>query len=169
MRTAMRQMMGVFAQLERGMIATRLRAGRRLKREQGGYADGAPGFGYRRVEREQDGRKVSALDEDETDQKALARMRELRGRIDPATGKPTSYRAIVAALKAEGIPTKRGRDEWTAASVRRVLTREGSRDTGGEAPCRGSPEPGRDDGQRHADCGQPRVGTDAADGLGPPG
>jgi hypothetical protein len=37
----------------------------------------------------------------------------------------TSYRAIVAALKAEGHRTKRGRDEWTPGSVRRVLLREG--------------------------------------------
>ncbi|NEW71007.1 recombinase family protein [Streptomyces rhizosphaericus] len=41
MRTAMRQMRGVFAQLERSVIAARLRHGRREKAEQGGYAYGA--------------------------------------------------------------------------------------------------------------------------------
>jgi DNA invertase Pin-like site-specific DNA recombinase len=35
MRTAMRQMVGVFAQLERAMIAARMRAGRRLKAQRG--------------------------------------------------------------------------------------------------------------------------------------
>src|SRR5262249_10380326 len=49
MRTALRQMVGVFAQLERGMIAARLRAGRRLKAERGEYATGAPPYGWRAV------------------------------------------------------------------------------------------------------------------------
>jgi DNA invertase Pin-like site-specific DNA recombinase len=47
MRTAMRQMMGVFSQLERGMIAARLRSGRRLKAERGGYAAEPPGTATR--------------------------------------------------------------------------------------------------------------------------
>ncbi|MEY9998152.1 hypothetical protein ABIE67_010273 [Streptomyces sp. V4I8] len=40
MRTAMRQMMGVFAQLERSMIAARLRHGRREKAESGRWTPG---------------------------------------------------------------------------------------------------------------------------------
>src|SRR5665213_1740678 len=51
-RTALRQMIGVFAQLERGMISARMRAGRRLKAERGGYAGGRPPFGYRAEGRE---------------------------------------------------------------------------------------------------------------------
>src|SRR5207244_11738718 len=47
MRTAMRQMMGVFSQLERGMITARLRAGRAAKAASGGYAYGSPPFGWR--------------------------------------------------------------------------------------------------------------------------
>jgi len=46
MRTALRQIIGVFAQMERGMIAARLRAGRRHKHLKGGYAYGAPGYGF---------------------------------------------------------------------------------------------------------------------------
>lgn len=38
MRTAMRQMMGVFAQLDRGMTVAKLRRGRRIKGEKGEYA-----------------------------------------------------------------------------------------------------------------------------------
>ena len=47
MRTAMRQMMGVFSQLERGMITARLRAGRAAKASAGGYAYGSPPYGWR--------------------------------------------------------------------------------------------------------------------------
>lgn len=47
MRTALRQMVGVFAQMERGMIAARLRAGRRRKHAEGGYAYGGPPYGFR--------------------------------------------------------------------------------------------------------------------------
>jgi DNA invertase Pin-like site-specific DNA recombinase len=42
MRTAMRQMMGVFSQLERGMITARLRAGRAAKAAAGGTPTGHP-------------------------------------------------------------------------------------------------------------------------------
>ncbi|MFJ8787335.1 hypothetical protein [Streptomyces sp. NPDC102476] len=42
MRTAMRQMMGFFAQLDRGMTVAKLRRGRRIKGEKGQYAYGAP-------------------------------------------------------------------------------------------------------------------------------
>ena len=46
MRTAMRQMMGVFAQLDRGMTVAKLRRGRRIKGEKGQYAYGAPPYGW---------------------------------------------------------------------------------------------------------------------------
>ena len=55
---------------ERSIIALRLRSGRRRKAENGGYAYGAPGFGYRA-----EGRELVAVPEE---QAALARMRELR-------------------------------------------------------------------------------------------
>jgi DNA invertase Pin-like site-specific DNA recombinase len=42
MRTFVRQVMGAAAQLERGMIAARMRAGRERKAEKGGSAYGAP-------------------------------------------------------------------------------------------------------------------------------
>ncbi|MFI2764293.1 recombinase family protein [Streptomyces echinatus] len=47
MRTAMRQMRGVFHQLDRGLIIKRLTEGRAAKGERGGYAYGAPRFGQR--------------------------------------------------------------------------------------------------------------------------
>jgi DNA invertase Pin-like site-specific DNA recombinase len=108
MRTAMRQMMGVFSQLERGMIAARLRAGRRLKAEQGGFAYGSPRFGYKATEK--------ALIPDDDEQASLQRIAELRqeGR---------SLRQIAAALEAEGHRTKRGNTSWSVASLSRVVAR----------------------------------------------
>ncbi|GAA0452484.1 recombinase family protein [Streptomyces olivaceiscleroticus] len=52
MRTAMRQMRGVFHQLDRGLIRKRLRDGRTAKGEEGGYAYGAPRFGQQAVDKE---------------------------------------------------------------------------------------------------------------------
>ncbi|MFI6764160.1 recombinase family protein [Streptomyces sp. NPDC050355] len=46
MRTTMRQTMGVFAQLDRGMTVAKLRRGRRIKGEKGQYAYGAPPYGW---------------------------------------------------------------------------------------------------------------------------
>jgi DNA invertase Pin-like site-specific DNA recombinase len=107
MRTAMRQMVGVFGQLERGMIAARLRAGRRLKGEQGGYAAGAPPFGMRARER--------ALIADDDEQRALERIRELR-----AGGK--SLRQIADVLESEGVRAKRG-GRWTVGALGRIAKR----------------------------------------------
>jgi DNA invertase Pin-like site-specific DNA recombinase len=47
MRTALRQMVAVFGQLERATITARMRDGRRKKAELGGYAYGAPPYGMR--------------------------------------------------------------------------------------------------------------------------
>ena len=104
MRTAMRQMMGVFAQLERGMIRARLEAGKAHKAEQGGYVGGAPRFGTRAERRH----LVEVPEEAET----VARIVELR-----EAG--CSYRQIVAVLNEEGRTTKHGHP-WIAPTVRRT-------------------------------------------------
>src|SRR5207302_4477308 len=71
MKTALRQMIGVFAQLERGMIAARLRSGRMLKASRGGYAgSGAPPYGTRSV--------AGVLVVDATEQRAVNRALALR-------------------------------------------------------------------------------------------
>ncbi|MEU1035481.1 recombinase family protein [Streptomyces mirabilis] len=106
MRTAMRQMMGVFAQLERSMIAARLRHGRREKAEQGGYAYGAPPYGWRAHQKE--------LAEEEAEQAGRARARQLRDEDE------LSFREIAAVLDAEGIRPKRG-ERWHPETVRRML------------------------------------------------
>ena len=108
MRTALRQMVGVFGQLERAMIASRMRAGRRLKAERGGYAGfGSPPLGLRAVGGE--------LITDEKEAATLDRIRELR--TDGA-----SLRQIAEVLTAEGHRTKRG-GRWHPETLRLVVAR----------------------------------------------
>ena len=109
MRTAMRQMVGVFAQLERAMIAARLRAGRRLKGAKGGYAFGAPRFGQVAEDKE--------LAPEPEEQATIGRIIELRRRVPPA-----SLREIARALEAEGRRTKRG-GRWHPGTLGRIVGR----------------------------------------------
>jgi DNA invertase Pin-like site-specific DNA recombinase len=104
MRTAIRQMRGVFAQLERGLIRQRMAKGKRGKAAQGGYVGGAPPFGFSAV----DGQLVTNSDEQVT----IARARVLRS-------DGMSLREIAAALDAEGLRARRG--AWHPTSVRRLL------------------------------------------------
>lgn len=107
MRTALRQMMGVFGQLERSMLTARMRAGRKMKADKGGYAYGAPGLGLKAVE--------GALVADEREQATLRRIQELRGE-----GK--SLRVIASVLDAEGHKPKRS-DRWHPQTLAAVLRR----------------------------------------------
>jgi DNA invertase Pin-like site-specific DNA recombinase len=106
MRTAMRQMIGVFSQLERGMIASRMRAGRRLKAERGGYAYGRPPYGYRAENRE--------LVPNELEQMAMTLAWNLR-----ADG--ASLRLIASTLESHGYRRKNGSTHWYPAQVARLL------------------------------------------------
>jgi DNA invertase Pin-like site-specific DNA recombinase len=114
MRTAMRQMVGVFAQLERGMIAARLRAGRKLKAERGGYAGGGVPLGYQSV----DGELVVHESESET-----------RTRIFELRGQGLSLRAIAHVLAQEGRATKKG-CRWHPETIRLVLATAGEQREG---------------------------------------
>lgn len=107
MRTALRQMVGVFAQLERGMVTARIRAGKKLKLEEGGYAHGSPPFCYRA----EDG----ALVADDDEQEALAGIRELHEAGE-------SLRKIAQKLTSEGYRPKRSK-RWHPASLARILAR----------------------------------------------
>ena len=110
MRKAMRQMRGVFSELERGMIRKRMREGRRVKAERGGYAGfGSPSFGQRAEGRE--------LVPEPDEQATLALIEELhRG------GK--SLREIIAALEEAGRKPKRS-STWHPESVARIVRRMG--------------------------------------------
>lgn len=115
MRTAMRQMMGVFSELERRVIAKRLRDGRRAKAGRGGYAYGAPRYGVQTTERKE-------LAPDPTEQAAIARIRELH-----AAG--MSLREMAATLTAEGHRPKRS-DRWHPQTLARVVARLDGGDQG---------------------------------------
>ena len=104
MRTAMRQMMGVFAQLERATVVGRLKAGRERKAETGGYVHGAPAYGVRA----EDGALV--VDDAET---------EIVGRIRSMRAEGTSLKTIADMLNDVGVPTKRS-GKWHPATVSRV-------------------------------------------------
>lgn len=106
MRKFVRQVMGAAADLERGLIAKRLRNGRKTKAASGGYAHGAPAYGQKAVDKE------LTLDEDEA--AVLVKMREWQ-----AEG--VSIRGIADRLNAEEIPTKRG-GRWHATTVNRLLS-----------------------------------------------
>ena len=107
-RKLIRQIIGAVNEYERSIIALRLRSGRRRKADNGGYAYGAPMFGYRA-----EGRELVPVP---AEQAALTRMREVR-----AEG--ATYEAIARVLRREGYPTKRG-GQWHGKVVRDVLKRE---------------------------------------------
>lgn len=111
MRTAMREMAGVFAGLERRMIAKRMRDGRKAKAAAGKHAAGQYPFGFRG---EGKGRERDATPDPE-EQSVVARIIELRET-------PMSYREVAAALTGAGTPTRLGK-EWSAMSVRRTYIR----------------------------------------------
>jgi DNA invertase Pin-like site-specific DNA recombinase len=108
MRTAMRQMAGVFAQLDRGYIAKRLREGRRMKAEKGGFAYGSPPLGFKAEHRE----LVPVAHE----QDALHRIEELHT-------EGLSLRAIAQHLETEGLTPKRG-GVWHPETLRRIVARQ---------------------------------------------
>lgn len=105
MRTFVRQVMGAAAQLERGLIAKRLKSGRAAKKAAGGYAGGAPAYGQRAAD--------GGLETDENEAAALAAAEKLRE-------DGVSLRAIAAQLNEDGVPTKRG-GRWHPNTVARLL------------------------------------------------
>lgn len=111
MRTAMRQMAGVFAQLDRAMVIKRLRNGRQTKAERGGFAYGSPPFGWRSEGRE--------LVPEPGEQAVLVRVRALRG-------EGQSIRLIADTLTAEGLTPKRG-GQWHPETLRRIIARDSAR------------------------------------------
>jgi DNA invertase Pin-like site-specific DNA recombinase len=112
MRTAIRQMQGVFAELDRAMITKRLRDGRRSKAEAGKHAVGQYRFGEQGVGK---GR----------DRDAGPNPKELLviKRIHQLRDDGLSYRQIAASLDADGFPPRRG-PVWHSMVVRRIVLRD---------------------------------------------
>lgn len=122
MRTAVRQMRGVFAQLERGLIRQRMAKGKREKSKQGGYVGGAPPYGW-------DSDHQGRLTPNPAEQLALARIRELHDAGE-------SLRGIIAVLEAIDRPGPRG-GRWYPASLARVIARMEEVSAVGNHPGRG--------------------------------
>jgi len=107
MRTAMRKMAGVMYELDRRLVVARLRRGRRLKAERGGFAGGGVRYGLT-TERKQ-------LVPDRAERAVARRIRRLhRGGL--------SIRKIADQLNTEQVPAKRG-GSWHPTTVARVLQR----------------------------------------------
>lgn len=111
MRTAMRQMQGVFAQLDRAMIAKRLRDGRRIKADSGRHANGVYPFGTHGVG---EGRQRDAGPRAD-EQAAVTRILELRNA-------GASYRAICVALDEAGLKPRKAAT-WSPMSIRNIARR----------------------------------------------
>ena len=111
MRTAMRQMAGVFAGLERRMIVKRMRDGRRAKARKGEHSVGPAPYGWT----SSNGELLPVAAE----QAALALMREL-------ARQGLAHTRIASALRDGGHPTKRG-GAWSQPVVSRILRRDASR------------------------------------------
>jgi DNA invertase Pin-like site-specific DNA recombinase len=106
-RKLIRMILGAVAEYEREMIGLRMLAGKERKARSGGYAGGRPRYGTRA--------EGKALVPDEGEAQVLARVRQLRG-------EGASYRAICAALEADGLTT-RGGGPWQPAVVRNLALR----------------------------------------------
>jgi DNA invertase Pin-like site-specific DNA recombinase len=113
-RTAMRQMRGVFAELDRRLIVKRLRDGRKAKAANGGHVDGPAPYGWR-VDEPGPDNPHGALVPVPTEQAALARMKAL-------AAQSTSTRQIALVLTAEGHQTRKG-GAWSGPVAARILRR----------------------------------------------
>jgi DNA invertase Pin-like site-specific DNA recombinase len=105
MRTFVRQVMGAAAQLERGLIAKRLRNGRKTKAAAGGYAYGAPAYGQRSED------KALTVDSDEAAVLEQMHAWQTEG---------VSIRGICDRLNEADVPSKRG-GRWHPTTVARLL------------------------------------------------
>lgn len=121
MRTALRQVVGVFAELERRLVSKLLKDGRIAKAATGRKAVGAYAFGYQPggQRRDRDAAPAPAEMAVVTD---ILNMR--------ASGE--TYRDIASALNARGLPTKKG-GRWHPMTVRAVVRRQIDTGTGQRA------------------------------------
>jgi DNA invertase Pin-like site-specific DNA recombinase len=111
MRTAMRQMAGVFAQLDRALAVKRMRDGRAAKAATGRHAVGTYRFG---LTGGGEGKSRDAVAVD-SEQRIVARIVALR-----AEG--LSYRRVIAVLEAEGC-APRTAERWSPSTVRTIALR----------------------------------------------
>jgi DNA invertase Pin-like site-specific DNA recombinase len=111
MRTTIRQVMGAFKELDRKLVAKRLRDGRRSKARRGQHANGPAPYGWRT----EGGELLPVADE----LHVLALIRDL-------ASDGLRQADIAAALNAEGHRTREGAP-WSQPVVSRVLRRDAER------------------------------------------
>jgi DNA invertase Pin-like site-specific DNA recombinase len=109
-RVAMRQIMGVFSQLERTRLVKKLKAARDRKRKGGRKVEGRKSFAEMAVG-DQLANKVMA--------ETIAMAKRLR-RTNSRTGERMSFRDISAALEAAGYVNENGRP-YNPKSVRAMV------------------------------------------------
>lgn len=110
-RTLIRQVLGAVAQFERSLVTTRLAAGRARKAAEGGYAYGAPPYGYEA--------KNGSLSPLRTEQDILAIIMDM-------TAEGASPTGIARYLNARGTPPRSG-ERWHSMTVSRIVNREALR------------------------------------------
>ena len=112
MNTAFRQMMGVFAELEKSMITARMTGGRKQKARGGGYAGGGAAIGYKAIR----GGKALQLDQE----KALTVKRV----FDLKEERPSwTLQQLADRLNKEGHTTAQGK-RFKSMQVKRILDRQ---------------------------------------------
>jgi DNA invertase Pin-like site-specific DNA recombinase len=107
-RRLVRQVLGAISDYERSLVALRMRNGRERKAAAGGYAHGAPPYGWRAVK--------GSLEPNEAEQRVLATMKRLH-----AQGHST--RSICRALMEAGCTPRRGK-AFHPRVVGRILARQ---------------------------------------------
>ncbi len=112
MNTAFRQLMGVFAQLEKSMITMRMSGGRKQKAHAGGYFGGRAAYGYSSK------RGAKKLRIDKSKALAVKRTFELREQHPE-----WSLRQLAERLNEEGHTTAQGK-LFKPMQVKRILDRE---------------------------------------------
>jgi DNA invertase Pin-like site-specific DNA recombinase len=111
MRTAMRQMVGVFAQLDKSLAVKRMRDGRLAKAATGRHSVGVYAFGSTGGGEGRDRDAVPVDGEVAT----VERIVELRG-------EGLSFRKIISQLEAEGFAPRMA-EHWSPSTVRTIALR----------------------------------------------
>lgn len=108
-RKLIRQILGAVNEYEKALVVLRLRAGRRKKAEKGGFAYGAPPFGW---------------EASEGDLVAHPAQQATIRRVDELVEAGTSVRQIADTLNAEGHAPSRPGARWHPTTVARLLARD---------------------------------------------
>lgn len=118
-RALVRRMLGSIAQYEREVIRLRLMAGRTRKQLEGGYAGGAPGFGYAAVR----GQLVK-IPAEQTTIRLILKLRRAG----------QAYRPIADELERRGIRSRKSDGRWRPDTIRAICLRHGKQTDNGALP-----------------------------------